>query len=121
MKNTFKGLLIDPTERTITEVETDGGLKSMYALIGCTCVDMARGGFQFLPSNPTDDLWFDDEGLYSDCMDCFVVPGMVPLIGKGLILGYNDDGDSIGHSLTEDDIFALRHSVEFISRNEAGR
>ena len=121
MSNTIKGLLIDPTNRTISEVEIDSDddgsyLAAMYEVMGCDCVDVGRGGLQFLPSGPIDDVWFDDEGMYSDCEDCFIIPGFVPLIGKGLILCYDENGNSTSYSLTPEDVAELRSVVRWCKR-----
>ena len=114
----IKGVLIDPVNRTVSEVElsNENLLASMYKVLGCACVDVGREGLTFLPSKPYDDLWFDDEGLYSECEDCFELPGMVPLIGRGLILSYDADGNSISHTLTQEDICKLRSVVTWSKR-----
>lgn len=92
-------------------------LQSMYKILNCEYVDVASGGLQFLPSNPLDDVWFDDEGNFSDCEDCFIIPGWIPLIGRGVILGVNiDNGESINHTLTYDDIAYLRTLIRFCKR-----
>ena len=121
MSNTIKGLLIDPENRTISEVEiaedeNGSTLQSMYQTIGCNCVDCGRGCLTWLPSRVRDDLWFDDEGLYSDCEDCFVIPGLVPLIGKGLILGYDNNGDCTSHTLTPEDVGMLKQRIVWCKR-----
>ena len=118
MKNTIKGLLIDPEKSEISEVEIpvndDGScLEGMYRAIGCSTVDCGRGGLSYLPSHPADDVWFDDEGLFSGCEFSFMLPDWVPLIGRGLILGFNDDGDCTDHTLTLEDVEALRRSIKW--------
>ena len=117
---TIKGLLIDPSCRTISEVEIAIGdgccLESMYEAMDCDYVDVCRGGLQFLPSAPADDVWYDEAGLYSDCDDCFTIPGLVQLIGKGLILGFDDDGNSRNHTLTMEDVEELRSVIVWSKR-----
>ena len=114
----LKGLLIDPEKREISEVEIpveeDGGcLNGMYRAIGCSTVDVGRGGLSYLPSHPADDVWFDDEGLFSGCKFSFMLPGWVPLIGRGLILSFDEDGNSVDHTLTPADINALKCSIRW--------
>ena len=112
----LKGLLIDPEKREISEVEIPVGedgscLNGMYRAIGCSAVDVGRGGLRYLPNHPEDDVWFDDEGLFSDCKYSFKLPGWVPLIGRGLILGFNDEGDSVDHTLKPKDVQVLRLTI----------
>ena len=118
MSKTIKGLLIDPEKRTVSPVEIpldeDGScLHGMYRAIGCATVDCGRGGLRYLPSHPEDDVWFDDEGLFSGCKFSFMLPDWVPIIGRGLILGFNDEGDCVDHTLTAEDIDALRSSIRW--------
>jgi len=127
MKNTFKGLLIDPLFHRISEVEVPidengSSLHGMYDVLECSCVDVGRGGLLFLPSKPDDDLWFDDEWLFrgDDC-GAFRLPSMtVALVGRGLIMGFDEEGNSVDHHLTAEDIDVLRKSVVFMTREEAG-
>lgn len=121
MSKNIKGLLIDPYAQKITEVqipvEDDGScLNGMYRAIGCECVDVGRGGLRYLPSHPEDDVWFDDEASFTDKTQCFAIPGWQPLIGKGLILGYDDNGNSIDHTLTPEDVEELEESIFWIER-----
>ena len=55
----IKGVLIDPVNRTVSEVElsNENLLESMYKVLGCERVDVGREGLTFLPSKPYDDLW----------------------------------------------------------------
>lgn len=115
--NVLKGLLIDPETQTITEVEVypdengETHLDSMYELLQCTCVDVGRNCLNFLPSSPVDDIWFDDEGNFSDNQFRFQIPGLVPLVGRALILSYDGMGGSTSHTLTAEDIKELRRSI----------
>lgn len=115
--NVLKGLLIDPETQTITEVEVypdDNGethLRSMYELLQCRCVDVGRNCLNFLPSSPADDIWFDDEGNFSDNPFRFQIPGLVPLVGRALILSYDGMGGSTSHTLTAEDIEELKFRI----------
>lgn len=125
MSKTIKGLLIDPEKREISEIQIpvdgDGScLEGMYQAIGCTAVDCGRGGLRYLPTQPDDDVWFDDEGLFSDKTTMFELPEWVPLIGRGLILGFDSEGNSVDHTLTPTDIEALKDSIRFYRRQKQG-
>lgn len=122
----IKGLLIDPENQSITEVEItpdpyEGGgashLESMYKHLKCDCVDLARHLLEYLPSMPNDDVWVDDIGSWGNCPYMFMLPNYVPLIGRALILGHDDfKGESISHTLTAEDIEALRRSIRWLKR-----
>ncbi len=119
---TIKGILIDAATASIREVdvELDGDssstLKSMYKLLNCSCVDVGRGGLRYLPSCPDDDVWFDDEGAFREYDPGFMLPEWVPLIGNGLILGYDANGNCTSHNLTEEDLKLLRETVQFVRK-----
>lgn len=116
-KKNIAGLLIDPERRTITEVEVTGDagrnshLASIYEHLQCRWIDIGRNYLSYLPGKPKDDIWFDEEGRESECPYVFQLPGIVPLVGKALILSYDDEGNSVSHTLTQKDIDALRASV----------
>ena len=117
----IKGLLIDPETQTITEVdvindEHGSCLQSLYDHLKCSCVDVKSGLLSYLPREPMDDIWFDDEGNYSDCPYMFLIPGFVPLIGRGLILSFGDKGECLSHTLTQQDIDHLRQSITWFKR-----
>jgi hypothetical protein len=116
MRNSIKGLLIDPENQIITEVDViedakKSHLASIYEHLKCSWVDVGRNCLGYLPSKPQDDLWFDDEGNFSDCPYIFQLPRLVPLVGRALILSYDDEGNSCSHTLTLDDIEELRATV----------
>ena len=117
MLNSIKGLLIDPENQTITEVDViedakkGSHLASIYEHLQCGWVDVGRNCLSYLPSEPQDDLWFDDEGNFSECPYVFQLPGLVPLVGRALILSYDDEGNSVSHTLTPEDLDVLRASV----------
>ena len=71
--NTIKGLLIDPENQTITEVNVNpdsyagddtSHLGSIYKHLQCSCVDVVRCLLEYLPNKPVDDVWIDDNGNY---------------------------------------------------------
>lgn len=123
-KIALKGIPIDPATGEIKEVEVrvsaDGDIiQSMYEFLSCTCVDVGRGGLEYLPSHSPDDVWFDDEGAFQeDNPGSFEIPGWIPLIGKGLILGCDHLGHSVDHTLTAADLEVLRKPVKFCPPKE---
>lgn len=101
----MKAILIDPELNMVKEVDYSGDFNEIYKLIDCstfTCVDLGDG----------ETLYLDDEGLFKNETYLFQMKGAYqPFAGKGLILGTNDEGDSIGTKLTP---IAVSMKVEFL-------
>ena len=118
---TIKGLLICPSERTITEVDVEEGdssfLHAMYRLIDCDYVDVVRRYLQ--PFGSEDDLWVDDEALLKEKPVMFgftLYPQNVadPIIGNALVLGVDpNEGECISHSLTPEAIRNIRQKIQW--------
>lgn len=106
----MRAYLINPFDKTVTEVEYDGDYKSIYTLIDADCFDVAR-------LDKGDGIYVDDEGLISGKpQEFFLVRGYpTPLAGKGLLLGCNDEGETIEPFITLDE---LQSQVSFISNLE---
>lgn len=117
----ISGLLIDPETCSVREItlqyDAEGSLlDAIYEVLNCRTVDAASDCVKFVPSGATDDLWYDDEGLFSDCEYAFQLPYCVPIIGRGLILSCDEKGYSQSHTLTKDDIECLKHNLIFHRR-----
>ncbi len=97
MTETFTGYLVDAKAGTIRSVEIDRSdvLKSIYAHIGCTCIDAVRMDDQHT-------VYCDDNGLV-DGLECFtqLADFPSPLAGNLLVMGVNEEGDSVSptHSI----------------------
>lgn len=123
----ISGLLIDPESNSVREItlqyDNEGCLLyALYDALGCRAVDAASDCVSFVPSGAVDDLWFDDEGNFSDCEYTFQLPYCVPIIGKGIVLSCDDKGYSQSHTLTSDDIECLKSNVIFHRRKaKAGK
>lgn len=103
----MKAILINSTERTVTEVDYDGNFRNLQKLIGCDC-------FTIAPLNPkmvTEDvsLYVDDEGLLTNPQAFFQIKGVTyhPLAGNGVILGTNEEGESVDSPVSVQDIAKL--------------
>lgn len=112
------GWLIKPEERSIEKVkvraDSEGSiLQDLYKHLQCEYVDVGRHGLTYLTSQPDDDIWFDDEGLFRNHEYAFEIPGWVPILGRGLILGYNHLGDSTSSTLTNLDTEELFRTIRF--------
>lgn len=105
----MRGILIDPAAFEITEVqlETDNDrLQQIYDLLRCDtfdCVGLANG----------DTLYVDDNGLATGSPFHFIVADYLqPLVGRGLILGTNDEGESVAAKTILED---LRKRITFMT------
>lgn len=91
----MRGILIDPVEKTVTEIETAGDLDALYALLDCTTVERVSLG-------AGQDLWIDEEGLLKDEPGPFFAfehNDDRPLCGRGVVLSHDGGGDTIGTKL----------------------
>ncbi len=120
-KDTIKGVLICPSNQTITEVDVvkddDSFLDSMYRLIDCDTIDVVRDYLR--PFGCSDDLWVDDEALLKSPpvqWGFSLYPRNVanPIIGNALVLGVDRTlGDCTPHTLTADIIQKIREKIEW--------
>jgi hypothetical protein len=95
-ENEMKAYLIDPFTKTISMVEYSGDYNEIYKLIECdtfTCADFNSFG---------DTVFVDDEGLINGKDQEFFLIGDYPspLAGKALVLGTNQEGESVEPSMT---------------------
>lgn len=108
----MKGYLVDPFERTVTEVEVpyrEKGLQAFYELLQCETFDVAR-----IHENG-DVLYVDDDGLFKPGNQFFLAADYPqPLCGRALLLGTDTDGETIPPKLGMD---WLRENIKFLDRN----
>ena len=86
----MRAILINPENKTVTEVNHNDDYKEIYKLIDCSTfccpVDFENG----------DIMYADDEGLFKVQKGGIVMEDWVyPILGKILILGTGNDGESI--------------------------
>ena len=101
----MRAILINPQDKTITEVDYNGDYHHIYRLIDATCFDCVR-------IDARETIYIDDEGLINgkgNEVGFFYVKGDRPvaLAGKGLILSTDDEGKSVGTELTVDAVRAM--------------
>lgn len=115
----MKGILIDATNKTVTDVVYDSTkvLKEWYRLINCNTVE---GGHIVRDNYPKlDQVMVDEEGLLSltDETPFFNIEGSYqPYVGNGLIVGLDrNTGKTIDVGITSDEI---RDKVTFLSLSE---
>lgn len=113
-----RGFLINPENRTISQVEYNGDYKQIYEFIKAELFTVVR-------IDEDNTVFVDDEGLLNDPRYFFKLRGYhQPLAGRGLILGVDKEGESIGSTLELSDVENLVEewmelSVEgFITKEE---
>jgi hypothetical protein len=94
-----KGILIDPFEQTVTEVEIkDYDYKKIYPLIGA---DM----FQAVGLDEVNAAFIDEEGLFKPIQKFFMIKDYPhPIANKALVLGSNEDGDTVSTTLNLNEV-----------------
>ena len=103
------GILIDPDTRTITEVEVKGNYQTIYKIIDASCFTTAPVIRD--DEYTTDGIYVDDNGLFTPdkkVWESDLYPE--PLVGKGLIMGTDDEGESITPSI---DLETVRAAVRW--------
>lgn len=107
----MRAILINPQDKSVTEVDYNGDYRQIYQLIDATCFDCVR-------IDARETIYIDDEGLINgkgNEVGFFYVKGERPvaLAGKGLILSTGVDargaitGESVGTELTVDAVRAM--------------
>jgi len=81
-----RGILLNPFDQTVKEVNILGNIQDIYLLTECTTFDVVR-------LSESDDMYVDDEGLLKDNR-YFSWSGR-NFAGKALIMGHDDEGNSI--------------------------
>ncbi len=95
----MKAFLIDPAAKTVTEVEYSGDWKDIYTLTDCDC-------FTTVDIDGANTMFLDDEGLLKGYRDDFFAygPDCPPLAGKALVLGYDEEGETVAPTVTLEEI-----------------
>ena len=96
----MKAILIDVHTQSVTEVEHDNTLNNIYELLNCRTFDVVM-------IDEVDSIYVDDEGLFVDDQLFFEYGGdaqSVRLAGNGLILGVDDEGNSISPQTTVEEV-----------------
>jgi len=104
----MQAYFINPFSRNVTTVDYDGDYKSISRMI-----DASRGFFDVVRLYENGDGAFvDDEGLYAEEQTFWIHRNYPqPLAGKALILGCNEEGDSVVPKTSFEDLVG---DVQFI-------
>jgi hypothetical protein len=107
----MKALLIDSKNRTVKQIEIGEHYTEISKAIGCDVFSAPH----IMQNN--DTLYCDDEGLLKNPEHFFLLDGYPqPLAGNGLILGCDDEGESIDVSMN---LVELSSKVTFMDVHAA--
>jgi hypothetical protein len=93
----MRAIIVNPEDRTITETEIDGSLKTLQQIVGGLIEPVYHG----LDDN--HHCYVNEEGLLHDPLYFFMfTDGHQPLAGHGVILSTTDDGGEAPCTLSVD-------------------
>jgi hypothetical protein len=108
----MKAIFINSKNKEVKEVDIKGDLQSWYETIGCDMVECA------LYFDDHDSIMVDEEGLFhSECNEFFFVEGgHQPFAGNGLVVGTDENGETVGTKISLDEV---KSKVKFMDRFDA--
>lgn len=115
----MKAFLIDPFQKQISEIEYSGIYQDIYSLLDIDLFTVVT------ITGDRDAIFVDDEGLLKDpekqsffyvSHESGILHGHVMLAGKGLVLGCNNDGESVEPKIT---IELLKERIHWAMPSEA--
>ena len=117
-----KAILVDSATKTITEVEVGSGIQDIYKHLNCDTFDIMRLGGGV-------DMYLDDEGLLKNSwidkdgtkhnMVGIQLRGVGQVVmGNGLIMGHNEEGDSVDSPVSVAQVEAVVTFVEYDNPND---
>jgi hypothetical protein len=88
----ISAIKIDVRLRTIVRVDMGTELQDFYFHIGCGVMEAVHPRWM----DPRDRLYVDEEGLLTPGKQFFLIEGFgQPLAGNGLIVGHDEEGESV--------------------------
>ena len=102
----MKGILINPFDETIKEVNISGNIEDIYLLTECNLFDIVS-------ITPNEDMYIDDEGLLKNNQRYFTLlgTGLNNFAGKALLLSHNDEGETTSTNWT---LQQVKNMVKFL-------
>lgn len=99
----MEAYLIDPFDKNITKVEYTGDFRNIYQHIGAPLFDCV------IINDQGDIVYVDDEGLFKPNQAFFSFRGhrRLPLAGKGLVLGTDEEGESTPPKISLEEVKEL--------------
>jgi hypothetical protein len=107
----MRAIIIIAQDRTVTETEIDGKLKSLQQIVGGLITPVYDG------LDDSHHCYVNDEGLLHNPQHFFMFrDGHQPLAGNGVILSTTNDGDEAPCALSVD---SVRDRVTFMDLHAA--
>ena len=106
----MRAVLIDAENMEVRTVDYTGDYRDIYKLIGCdtfTTVTLENG----------DSIFVDDDGMYTQTHVFNLKEFHQPLFGNGLVLGCDEEGESISPKLTYTEVANMIESWGSVLRN----
>lgn len=94
----MRTILIDPEAQTVTELDFKGNYKKIQETISCSCFTTLN-----LDNATNDAVFVDDEGMFNTSGFVFQFYN-AKLIGKGLIMGCDAEGESAPAGISLDEV-----------------
>lgn len=116
MSKNLKAILIDTFAREIKEVEYSGDFTEIYKLLSHETMEVTT--FTIVHLDEGDAIYVDDNGLlHNPLPDAWFKWDTYyqPLVGKALILGADDEGESRSAKISTDEV---RRRVKFMTLAE---
>lgn len=116
-------ILVDSKNKEIKRVEVGDGIEDIYKHLGCDTFDIVNLGGGV-------DMFIDDEGLLKNAwvdqetgekhnMTGIKLAGYPQVImGNGLIMGHNEEGESIDSPVSVEQVEAVVTFVEYDNPND---
>jgi hypothetical protein len=101
----MKALLIDPEARSIEAIEV-ASREEIVGIIGYDTIEIDAVG------DRGDRLFFDEECFLRGTKGRFQIDSIIPVAGKGVVVGSNEDGTRLSDVQT--DIEELRSRTKFL-------
>ena len=101
----MKAILIDPENQTIESVSINDHT-DIASLIGFDTLESDAIG------TTGDRLYFDEECFLRGTTGRFQIDTIIPVSGKGVIIGSTDDGTTLSDAAT--DIESLRSRIKYL-------
>jgi hypothetical protein len=101
----MKAILINPESRSIEAIDISGHV-DLVKLIGYDTLESDTVG------TAGDRLYFDEECFLRGTSGRFQVDTLIPVSGKGVIVGTAEDGTTLRDAVT--DIDSLRNRIKYL-------
>ena len=109
----MRAIIINPEKKEVTEIQIGSDYKEIYKAISCDTFSCP------VTYDNNDCLYCDDEGLFKPQKGGIIMKNWYyPILGKILILGTNEDGESAD---AKTDIRFFENQITWLNEAQAER